>query len=327
MPSYAQVHIDRALTNISVAYIQSAASFVAHQAFPIVPVQKQSDRYFAYKREDWFRDEAEERGPATESAGGDYEIDNTPTYFCKKYAYHKDVTEEDRANYDEPLNADTDATEFVTQKLLLKKEVQWASTYFKKGVWAVDIDGVSGTPSSGQAKQWNDDASTPIQDVTNRTTAMAELTGQRPNTLVLGATVFQALKNHEDILDRIRYTQKGIVTVDLLAALFDVERVIIAWAVQNTAAKKATEANSFILGRGALLCYSAPRPALKTATAGYTFAWKGLKGAGAFGNNIGRIQMPWLGEGTERIEGEMAYDMKVVAADLGVFFDSIVAAV
>ena len=43
------------------------------------------------------------------------------------------------------------------------------------------------------------------------------------------------------------------------------------------------------------------------------------------GNRVSRIPMPWLGEGTERIEGEMAFDMKVIASDLGCFFKDIVA--
>jgi hypothetical protein len=34
--------------------------------------------------------------------------------------------------------------------------------------------------------------------------------------------------------------------------------------------------------------------------------------------------MPWLGFGTERIEGEMAFDCKLVAADLGFFFNGAV---
>ena len=319
MPSYAQVHIDSALTNISVAYIQSEDAYVAHQAFPIVPVKKQSDRYFLYKREDWFRDEAEERAPATESAGGDYEIDNTPTYFCRKYAYHKDVTEEDRANSDTPLNADQDATEFVTQKLLLQKEVKWASTYFKTGVWGTDkVGGVAGVV------KWSDANATPIKDINDASVSMAKTTGKRPNTLIMGAPVFNALKNNATILDRIKYTQRGIVTVDLLASLFDVERVLIAWAIKNSAAKKAAESNDFILADNALLCYSASRPGIKVATAGYTFAWTGLKGAGAFGNNVARIPVPLHGDGTERIEGEMAYDMKVVAADLGIFWSDMV---
>ncbi len=324
-PTYQQVHIDTALTNISVAYIQSADAFIADKVFPLVGVQKQSDRYFVYKREDWFRDEAELRAPATESAGGGYDIDNTPQYFCQKYAYHKDVTEEDRVNSDSPLSADQDATDFVTSKLLLRREIAWATRYFATNVWTTERTGVAANPSAVQFLQWNDANSDPINDIDKMQTVVQELTGYKPNTLVLGAWVYKILKNHPDFLERIKYSQKGIVTLDLLAALFDVDRVLVASAVKNTAAKGATEANEFILGKHALLCYSAPRPALKTPSAGYTFAWTGLLGGNAYGGRVLRIPAPLLGEGTERIEGEMAYDQKVVAPDLGVFFANAVA--
>ncbi|MNH42333.1 hypothetical protein D3C79_1040100 [compost metagenome] len=65
--------------------------------------------------------------------------------------------------------------------------------------------------------------------------------------------------------------------------------------------------------------YVEKKPGIKKPSAGYTFAWTGLKGAGALGNRIVRIPMPWLGEGTERIEAEMALDMQTVAKDLGTF--------
>lgn len=74
MPKAQNIHIDRALTNLSVAYMQSADVFIAGKVFPIVPVQKQSDLFFIYEKEDFFRDEATERAAGTESAGGDYEI-------------------------------------------------------------------------------------------------------------------------------------------------------------------------------------------------------------------------------------------------------------
>ncbi len=327
-PTRGMVHIDRALTNISVAYIQDTTNFVAAQVFPVVPVQKQSDRYFVYLKEDWFRDEAEERAPGTESAGGKYEIDNTPTYFCRKYAFHKDVVEEDRANADDPLNPDIDATEFVTQKMLIRREVQWATTFFTPGgppgtrtsPWATTVSGVAAGPGGGQFLQWGVGGSTPIEDVTNAKLAIASVTGMRPNVLVIGARVYETLRNHDDILGRIVFTQRGIVTVDILAALFDVERVVVGWAVRNVAVKGAAEDTDFLLGDQALLAYAAPRPALKTPTAGYTFAWTGLLGAGAFGNRMVRLPMDHLGLGTERIEGEMAFDLRVVSNDCGYFF-------
>lgn len=324
MPNRSDSHIDQMLTNISVKYFQDTANFVADKVFPSVPVVKQSDRYFMYKKEDWFRDDAEERAIGTESAGGDYDIDNTPTYFCRKYAFHKDVTEEDRTNVDSPLTPDQDAAEFVTDKILLNKENNWARTYFKAGVWAQDLSGgTHGT--AGKITYWDDYAnSDPISDIADTATNMAELTGSRPNTLTLGRRVYDVLRQHPDILDRIKYTQKGVITLDLLAQLFDVERILVCNSIQNIAKKGQDASMKFIMGDHALLTYSAPTPQLKKATAGYTFVWSGLMGSNALGGRINRFSLPQLGIGTERIEAELAYDMRVVAKDMGIFFGGIV---
>lgn len=324
MPDRSDLHIDKALTNMSVQYLQDESNFIAGQVFPMVPVQKQSDRYFVYKKEDWFRDDAQERAPGTESAGGDYDIDNTPTYFCRKYAFHKDVFEEDRANADDPLTPDEDAVAFVTDKILLNKENNWARTFFKTGVWGTDLQGAAAA-ATGKVVYWDDYAnSTPIEDITAASTAQAEVTGKRPNTIVMGRRAYDALKNHPDFLDRVKYTQKGVVTTDLIAQMFDVDRVLVANAIQNTAKKGQQAAMSFILGNHVLLCYTTNAPRLKTATAGYTFVWTGLMGSNALGGRINRFSMPQLGIGTERIECELAYDMKVIAADMGTFIENAV---
>ena len=319
MPNRSDIHIDKALTNMSVKYLQDTANFIADKVFPVVPVAKQSDRYFMYKKEDWFRDDAKLRAMGAESAGGDYDIDNTPTYFCNKYAFHKDVFEEDRVNADSPLTPDQDAMEFVVDKILLNRENNWAKTYFQSGVWEQDLTG-SDTAGSGKIIYWDDyDHSDPISDIANMSTAMAEITGKRPNTLTLGRRVYDALRQHPDILDRIKFTQRGVVTAELLASLFDVDRILVANSIQNIA-KKGQEANmEFTMGNNALLTYAPPAAGLKKASAGYIFSWTGLMGANALGGRINRFSMPQLGIGTERIECEVAYDMKVVAADMGAF--------
>lgn len=324
MPKMQNAHIDRALTNVSVAYLQDASAFIADRVFPIVPVKRQSDVFYTYNKGDFMRDEAQVRGAGTESAGGDYGVEAADPYYCRKHAFHKDITEEERANYDEPLNADTDATDFVSQKMLIRREMEWASKFFTTGVWGTEVTGVATGATEGQTIQWDQLTSNPIKDITDAAVKMASETGFKPNTLVLSPYAFNALKNHEDILDRIKYTQKGIVTADLLATLFEVENVYVAWGVVNSAAKGAEDSVDFIMGKGALLCYSAPRPALRKPSAGYIFAWTGLEGSGAYGNRIVRLPMDQLGLGTERIEGEIAFDVKKVCADLGYFFNNIV---
>lgn len=323
MPTMQNAHIDRALTNVSVAYMQDASAFIADKVFPVVPVKRQSDVFYVYNKGDFMRDEAQLRGAASESAGGDYGVEASDPYYCRKHAFHKDVTPEERTNYDEPLDADTDATDFVSQKMLIRREMEWASKFFKDGIWGRELVGAPAA-ADGQAVYWSSPTSNPIKDITDAGVQMASETGYKPNTLVLSPFAFNALKNHEDILDRIKYTQKGIVTADLLATLFEVEHVYVAWGVVNTAAKGSTDKVGFIMGKHALLCYSNPRPALKKPSAGYIFAWTGLEGSGAYGNRIVRLPMDMLGLGTERIEGEIAFDAKQICKDLGVFFKDIV---
>ena len=323
MPTMQTAHIDRAMTNISVAYMQDATAFIADKVFPIVPVKRQSDVYYQYSKADFMRDEARERGAATESAGGDYGVEAQDPYYCRKHAFHTDITPEARANYDEPLDADRDATDFVSQKMLIRREMEWASNFFGTGVWDTEFAGAAST--SGTNKEyWSSATSDPIGDITGASVQMASETGYRPNTLVLSPFVFNALKNHEDILDRIKYTQKGIVTADLLATLFEVDKVLVAWGVANTAVKGATEDTGFIMGKHAMLCYANPAPALRKPSAGYIFAWTGLEGSGGYGNRIVRLPMDLLGLGTERIECEIAFDAKKICSDLGIFFKDIV---
>ena len=323
-PTKANIHVNRPLTNISIAYIQKAESFVAGQVFPVVKVVKQSDRYFVYLKEDWFRDEAMKRVQGSESAGGGYEIDNTPNYFCETWAYHKDVTEEDRANSDSPLTPDRDAAEFTTQKCLIKREVEWVTRFFATGLWTYQRAGAAAAVAGTSVVYWSTAGSTPIQDVDIAKIGMQSITGFKPNVMVVSPYVHMHLRNHADVLDRIKYTQRGIVTKELLASLFEVDKYLVAEGVKNSAAKGADEDTDFIAGKHCLLAYAAPRPSIKMPTAGYTFAWTGLVGGQALGHRINKIPMDWLGIGTKRIEAEMAFDLKLVAADLGSFFLDVV---
>ncbi len=322
-PTPSDVHVNAPLTSISVAYIQQATNFIADKVFPNAPVGKQSDRYFQYDRADWFRVEAQERAPGTESAGGGWRIDNTPTYFARIYAVHKDIDDPTRANADAPIDMDRDATEWVTQQLLLLREKRFINAYFKTGVWATDLTGVAASPTGNQFLQWDQAGSDPISDVEDQAIDMAEKTGYKPNVLVIGPRVLAALKNHAAILDRIKYTQRGMVTPDLLAGLFEVEKVLVPFATENTAAEGATASYSLMYGKNAFLAYANPAPSLLKPSAGYIFPWTGLLGAGAYGNRIKRFRMEHLA--SDRVEGEMAFDCKLVAADLGVFFSGAVA--
>lgn len=318
-PTAGDVHVNVPLTNISIAFMQQAQNFVAGRVFPVVPVQHQGNRYYTYLRDSWNRDQARKRAPGTESAGSGWDVDNTNTYFCDPYAIHKDVDDQIRANADSVINLDRDATMWVTQQLLIRRDKLWASEFFTTGVWTGSTTGGDITP----ATLWDAAGGTPISDITAQIVSVQKKTGFKPQKLVLGMEVMDAVRNNASVLDRIKYTQRGIVTEDILAAVLGVEEVMSAASIENTAAEGATEASDFIVGaKNALLVYAAPSPSLLSPSGGYTFSWTGYLGAGPQGNRIKRFRMEHLS--SDRVEGEIALDEKLIAPELGVFFSGAV---
>lgn len=103
--------------------------------------------------------------------------------------------------------------------------------------------------------QWSHASSTPIADIeTARQTIMSAI-GQVPNVLLLGKPAFKALKTNAQVLSILKTTADKVVTPQLLAQIFEVEKVVVGTAVQKTNAAVASD----IWGDFALLTYS-PQP-------------------------------------------------------------------
>lgn len=317
-PTLSAVHVNRPLTNISLAYIQAQTNFIAARCFPRVPVEKRSDLYFRYSKADFLRDEMQKRAPATESAGAGYALD-TDSYVCDVWSLHKDLDDQIVSNYDDPLDAGRDATQYLTQQGLIRLERQFASDYMGSGIWGTTVTGGSGFT------QWSDPSSDPETDVSLGRTTILQNTGMMPNRLVVSHPVHEALKKHPVIKDRFKYTTSESVTEDMLSRFFEIDQYLVSRAVYNSAKEGAAGTYGFAVGKHALLCYANPAPSLMVPSAGYIFTWRGLLGGvgGDLGFGLKSFRMDQLS--ADRIEAESAFDMKMVAADLGYFFADAVA--
>ncbi len=315
-PTTSDVHVDAILTNMSIAYMQDADHFVAGKVFPTVPVQKQSDLYYTYTQADFFRDAVELRADGTESAGTGYGL-STDSYSALVYALHKDIGDQVRANSDAPLSPDQDATRFLTQQMLLRQEVDWASKYFTTSVWGTDS-----TPSTLWSAASGSD---PIGDVQTGINTVLTNTGYKPNTMVMSYAVFSILKNHADIIDRYKYTSSASITEELLASVLGVDRVLVMGGIKNSADEGASASYAQIGDKDACLLYVAPNAGIMAPSAGYNFSWTGLAQSGGIGTNtaISRFRMEHLR--ADRIEIESAWSYKVVSSALGYFFSNCVA--
>jgi len=322
-PTAGDVHVNRPLTNFSQKFLQGAAAFVALTAWPNLPVAKQSDLYYVFDRADFYRDEAEERADGAESAGGGFNLSTDP-YFCRVYAFHKDVTDRQRANQDTPVQLDQSATQYVTHKMLIRRERVMASRLFAASLW----QNGTGSATSGENVDWSDASSDPIADVRTGIRAVHQLTGYRPNKMLIGRQAYDTLVDNDEILARITGGATTAVPAQvmrtLIASLFELDAIFVMDSVYNTAVEGATESNSFIGGDQALLYYAPDTVGLEEPTAAVQFSWTGLLGNTEAGIRIKRFRME--PNEADRIEGQMSMDFKLTSAALGYLFVTVSAA-
>lgn len=318
-PTRSDVHVNRPLGSISVAFTQENANWIHDKVFPIVGVSKQSDRYFTYDRSYWLRAGAEKRAPATEAVGSGWSVDSSPTFMCDVWAYKVDLDYQTIQSADEPIDLQRDAVEFVTQKMMLRREKLFTQRFLSPGVWGgyqLTIDGKKKAQDYTPDKPWSDDDSNPIAEIARLKVEGQRQTGYKMNTLVVTTDVNERLKQHPLILSRILFSQLGVGTEELLAQFFGVDKYLVSDAIENTAQEGQVGQYNFINDNKFLLCYAAPSPGLMKPTAGYIFSWTGMYGASAIGGRIKTYDLVHLN--AERVEMEMAFDMQQISAEMGI---------
>lgn len=300
------VVVDPALSNVSIKY--SNQVFIADQVFPVIKVAKQTGKYYVYDKANLRIDKT-----ARAAGSGANEVDHnatTASFACDDHALKEFVADEIQDQADDALNPLVDATENVTEKLMLDRENTLAT------MLGDTAQMTSNTTLSGTS-QWSDYSnSDPIGDVRTARTSVHQNTFRKPNTLIMSKPVFDMLVEHPQIIERIKYSQLGVVTAELLARLFQVEQVLVGEAGSNTAAEGQTDSLSYIWGKNAIVAYIAPKVSLKSLTLGLTFTYSA------------RVVKRWRDEdreGTYVRIGNDNYVQKIVAVAAGYLIKSCIA--
>jgi len=316
-PRTRDVHVDQILTNISIAYRNRL--YIADRIFPEVRVDKQSDKYYIFPLEEWFRDEAQKRAPGGRSVGGGFPL-STESYFAEEVAYHTLLEDEVSQNADAVLRMETAKTNFVTEKILLNREIKVADVVFEDANWENSIT------LSGE-DQWDDyDNSDPIGVLEDGIDKVEEETGQLVNTIVMGREVWRKLKHHPQLLDRLPTTGLKTATLETLRQLLQDQgedqiqlRIYVGAARKNDNARGATTQDlSPIWGKHLWLGHVAGNPGREIPSAGYTFVWPE--------NGQVRGVRRWRDEDhhSDKIEAFTRFDQKVTGKALGYLVENAV---
>ncbi|WP_431490969.1 hypothetical protein [Paraburkholderia fungorum] len=317
-PTQSQVHVDAALTDFSIAYIQEDKNFIAGQVFPAKPVQHQSDKYFVFNKDDWRRDDAvKKRAPGEQAPRSGFRL-GADSYMADSWWTAVPISDLLKRNADPVLGSlDQAATQLVTQRMLIRRELEFVSSYFTTGVWATDK--VGGTDFT----VWDDYASDPQRDIQRGQAKILQETGQMANCLTVGFRVHQALKRHPLVKDMYKYVSEASITEAMIARAFELDKYVVSKASYNTNAEGATVVTSFAAGANAMLTVSNDAPSIMTPCAGAIYDWAGLNVAQQSGVAID--QYFDIDTKDDIVRGEFAYDMKCTGTDLGYFFSGAIA--
>lgn len=255
MPLQSEVHVDQAMTEFSLRYANPLVAYMAEQVFPMLPVKKESDKWFKYDKSNLRSEDDGPRGMKEPAREATYTV-STDSYTLGVYNLVDLVPDRLRDNADQPLDPDQDAVANLTDKLLVGKEIRGAAKAFST------TNVTQNTTLSG-GDQWSDYInSDPLDDIETGIQTVVAATGAYPNAIQMGAQVWSKLKFHPALIERVKYVSASGLSVAQVASIIEIppQNFHVGAAVKNTANEGQSDSLSFVWGKGVLLYVKNPNP-------------------------------------------------------------------
>lgn len=305
-----QLHIDVPLTNMTVAAFNSGMDqFIAQKVFPVVPVDKQSNKYYTLTADAFLRQHDTRRSPKSVANKVEFSV-SSDSYFANEYALGHDIPLQDLANADTALTVRQNGTTLVQLGLLRDLEIRVAN----KITSGTNLG--SYVSLSGAAGAWKNFAnSDPIGDITSGHAFIRNGTGLMANTLILDYDTLTIVRRHPALLDMYKYTSGGELTDAQLMQVFKVQQILSGNGVKSVAIEGQTSSITNIWPNCAVLARIENAVSLQTATFGLGMRWTPEGFPAPF--TVGR--QAFTGPGTanvETLEGGYWQDEKIVAKAL-----------
>lgn len=314
LPTLQQVHIQAALTDLSIAYRQSSPA-VSDMLFPRVSVPKQSNKYFIWNKGDMWRNEARKRAPAADFARVGIRL-STDNYSCDQFALEYLLADEILANADTAVDAESTATQYLVDQLNLQKDLSFATDFFVStaGWGSGTVTSAWDVPSSG----------TPVTNITAAVLTIKRALGASDQHRIVGiggTKILNALITSDQVRDRTKYVQAGTYAglQASLAPVLNLDDLIISTREYNTAKEGKNPSYSPVFDNDFLIVAVPRSPGLLTPSAGYTFAWDE--------DGRGDMYVETYREEPKKanvVRAVCYYDQKQTGTDLGVYFDNAV---
>lgn len=264
MPDISAYKVDHYLTDLSVGY--SNEEFINEIVCPVKLVNSRTGIYWVSDRSA-FTPEYDYRAPGSRAREVTH-VFTQASFSAREHALNHQVTweERDEARVNNiPFEPYEEATNLVTEKVGLQREITVATAYRSTAFFTQNAT-LSGTA------QWNDYTnSDPVANVQTGQAAIRASIGRRANTAIVPDAVYQKLLFHTKLLNLMSTAGTRMVTDDFLRTIFQVDRIIVPKAIQNTANPAQTFASADIWGKDVILLYLDPNQGLRSLQPARTF--------------------------------------------------------
>jgi len=224
--------VDEVLTKLALGYRQGG--FIGERIMPVVLTEKEGIKVPKFGKGSLIEYETER---AVGAASNVITLDFPGKMSVVLEEHDLAAGVDYRAQHESVFDEKAKATRRVTAGIQLRQELEIAALIQAKPTYE------SGHSKDLSAtKQWSDDTSDVQADIANAREVVRAACGVRPNVLVLGASVYSKLILHKGLRGQLSAnSDRGILTLERLPRLLDVEEIIVGEAVSTPDGKKATK--------------------------------------------------------------------------------------
>lgn len=270
------------LTNVGLNLMPKLDQFIGRRIAPNVPVASPVGNFNFWTPDDFLRRDGKKLANYEAAPIGGFASKQLP-FVVENFGAATAYTARDLANA--RIGGQTDQrfknskARWVITKGVLELEFRVQALFQTAANWTLTAAGVTASPTSVQFVQWDQAASTPVDDVLLWKRKVRLLTGYEPNTIIIPDLVWLALRKNASLIDRIKYggTMDRPTEINLaqLKALFEIDNIYVPKAVYNSAAEGATAVFADIWSKTVWMGYVAANPGLDEPSAAYHFSWTG----------------------------------------------------
>lgn len=258
-------YVNPVLTQLSIGY--APQQFIADQIFPrVTGLSKPTGTYWKFGLEKFGPFPETLRLPGTRAREVEWKASQA-TFATHAYALNGKVTDEDRDAQDDPIQLEQTTVENTTELIALGREQRVVNLVSDTNQYAAGY-------TSDLTAKWADGAtSTPVADVDAAKDALLDH-GIIPNLMVIPQDVLTKLKQSQDLIERIKYTGRAIITIQILQELFDIPTILVPHSRYNTANAGQSASLVDLWTDLVWIGYVAPRPSLRSLSFGFTYEYR-----------------------------------------------------